>query len=240
MGRLTIFTSSKGGAGSSCCVSAIAAAAALCNQKVLCVDMNCDGRCLDLLLSTSEKTVFDFFDVVSGKIQLMNAVVANSKLSNISVLAASKFNDDLSLSDIELFFETSVANFDHVFVDCDRKTFKELSGINCKAKFVVVTSAEAIALKNVYSLTDSNDFAKKDVYFILNFFEWKKMKRHTLDEIVNTCGVRLLGIVPKDKIVGKCFENGEPIVTGRAAKAFMRIFARIDSCHINLPEIKKI
>lgn len=239
MGKLIVFTSSKGGAGGSVCAAGIATAAATLDKKTLIIDMASKGRCLDTLFATTAKTVFDFCDVANGKVEISSAAVKCDIFENLSVLASSvndsKITDDGLINLINL----AVNNYDYVFIDANWEVFLKINSLCAFAQFVIVTSPELIALKNVYEVS-SNLQKLSNTKFILNFFDKKDKLCSSLDNIVDTCGVSLLGVVPKDKQVKICYDSCTPIIFGRASKAFMRIFSRLNSNFVSLPKINRI
>ena len=63
-------------------------------------------------------------------------------------------------------------------------------------------------------------------------------KISNIDDMIDTCGACLLGVVPEDKNVS--VYAGKPIVFGTAAKAIHRIAERLEGKIVFLPKIKDI
>lgn len=243
MGRLIVVVSGKGGVGKS--TVSVGLATAFCNsgRRVLLVDADEGLRCLDSLLSVSERLVFDASDVADRNVDSEKAILQVDKVEGLYLLPASdrpclnkaKFVEGvLSLTD----------RYDYVILDCPAGIDLEyMEGFKNKGEYIVVTNFDRVSVRDAgiaNSLFDS--LSLKNVGLIVNRFIYKNIKKLHInfDEIINNTGVRLLGIVPEDILIQTAAINGNPLFFGRASMAFQRIAARLEDNDILLPKTRKI
>ncbi|MDO4742940.1 MAG: P-loop NTPase [bacterium] len=243
MGRLIVVVSGKGGVGKSTVSVGLATAFCNCGRKVLLVDADEGLRCLDSLLSVSDRLVFDSSDVIDRNVDLEKAILQVDKVKGLSLLPAP---DKLCFN--KTGFVDIVASltdkYDYVILDCPAGIDLEyMYGFKDKGEYIVVTNFDRVSVRDAgiaNSLFDSLNL--KNVGLIVNRFIYKNVKKLNInfDEIINNTGVRLLGVVPEDILIQTSALNGNPFFFGKAAMAFQRISARIEDKDVLLPKIRKI
>ncbi len=241
MKRIISVTSGKGGSGKSTCCVGIANALCRLGHKVLLIDLDSGLRCLDLLTGVEEQLVFDLKDVLEGK-SFEDAVLRCEQNSNLYVLAAPKDNYNIDgdrFSNLLL----SLNQFDYILLDFPAGTnFPFCEKLNDIADFVVVATADRVGMRDGDAITRALVGLGCECRLIINKFDRRLVKKGVfggIDDIIDSCGCRLLGIVPFDEKMCKR-RQGKFYKRGHTHKAFDRIAKRIYGYEVLLPSVKKI
>ena len=88
MGTVISITSGKGGTGKTSITGGVAAALALMDHRVLCIDMDIGLRNLDITLGLNDRALMDFSDVALGRCPLARAAVEHPDLKGLALLTA--------------------------------------------------------------------------------------------------------------------------------------------------------
>ncbi len=241
MGKIIVLISSKGGCGKSTVAVGLSTALSMAGKSVLVIDADEGARCIDTLFAVDSQTVFDLSDVLTKNIETEKAVIKVPTLENVSVIP-SALNPELT--DFSVFSEylRSVCNdYDYVIVDTKgQQSADRIAGLPECAMFIAVVTTDDIAVKNTGVLSAGLLNHGIECRLIINRFKKKgrNKKYNNIDSIIDTCGLRLLGLIPEDATIG--VNSTGPIVFGMAAKAMYRIAARIDGENVPLPTVNKI
>ncbi len=243
VGRLSVITSGKGGVGKSTVAVGLAAAVACNGRSVLLVDADEGIRCLDLLLGVSGELVFDLGDVLSGAVELQKAVYP-VKGTGISLLAAPRQSNVIRGEQLgELLLQAS-EQYDHVILDCpaglDHKYYHALPAF---AQLLVVCNADRVSVRDAAAAVELLQGYSLQAGFILNRFLPKGAGGNqmvNIDDLIDTVGARLFGVIPEDRHVPVAASKGVPLVAGRAAMALGRVAARLYGQSIPLPNVRKL
>lgn len=231
--------SGKGGAGKSTCAVGIAAALCKLQKRVLLVDMDAGLRCLDIMLGVDERLVFDLSDVLSGK-PLDSAVLKSNTLDNLYLLAAPLNCYDINGEELYRFL-LSIRGFDYIVLDFPAGLdFPYLPSISDITDFIIVTGADKLGMRDSFLTAKKLSENGCSCRLLINKYERMLVKRGLfggIDDVIDSAGCRLIGIVPFDKKIIKCGVLGKKSLTNRA---FLRIAKRIYGYEIPLPRIKKI
>lgn len=241
MKRIIALTSGKGGSGKSTCCVGIANALSQMGNKVLLVDLDAGLRCLDILTGVEEQLVFDLKDVLEGR-PLEDAVLCSQQNKSIFTLAAPKYNYDID-GDTLCRMLLSADGYDFILLDFPAGTdFPFCKSLADIVSFVVVATADRVGMRDGDAMTQKLLNFGCDCRLIINKYDRKLVKRGTfggIDDIIDCCGCRLLGIVPFDpRMIRK--SQGKFYKRALTNKAFDRIAKRIFGHEIRLPHIKKI
>ena len=88
--KLIAVTSGKGGTGKSSICYGIGYTLAKQGNRTLIIELDFGLRCLDIMFGMSGRVDYDLGDVLSGKRQILDAVVTVPSASNLSILCAPK------------------------------------------------------------------------------------------------------------------------------------------------------
>lgn len=244
MGKLIVISSGKGGVGKSTVAVGLATALNNGGKKVLLIDADEGLRCLDLMLSVTDKLVFDLSDILEDDSLIDSAIYPVKNMNGLFLLPApateGTTNKEKMAAQIELFTDV----YDYVIVDCSAGYNEELcSFFSNKAIFILVSLTDAVSTRDVYFVGEMlRKYKLSNLYMIVNCFKKSEVKKFkiNIDKMIDETAVKLLGIVPFDNQVKVAAHRGKPIKLGRAAKALHRIAARIDGADIPLPKVTDI
>ena len=242
MGRVLAVTSGKGGAGKSSISVHLATALAKLNNKVLIVDLDAGMRCLDIMLGVSDRLLFDLNDVLEKNKTAEEAAI---NLGNLDFIGA-PLKNKISPAALSEFVSEVVPKYDFVILDFPAGTVDELyMALPRYCEALVVCNADAVSLRDANIMGD--DLAELNfmsVRLILNRVSFKTMRMGitaNIDEVIDTSGIRLIGVVPQSMDIYMSCCSGESLgKRTRAAKAFERIAKRIMGYDIPLIKYKKI
>ena len=236
MGEIIAVLSGKGGTGKTSSCSGIAVALAGSGLRVLCVDCDVGLRNLDISLGMSDTGTLSFLDVCSGNYGVELAP-RHPAYPTLSFLTA-PMNYPIGEIDVDAFcaFLThSRKAFDYILLDAPAGVDAGFRLVTAAAdRFVLVTGPGPAAIRDAARVGELLEIAgKKEVRLIVNRISKPMLSalRVTVDDVMDSAGLPLLGIVLEDTSVplaaafGRCIHDYAP--KSDAAKAFRRIARRI-------------
>ncbi len=243
MGKLTVITSGKGGAGKSTLSVGLASAFNKRNKRVLLIDCDEGLRCLDLMLGVSDKLVFDLSDILNNNKSIDE--VALKINDNVSLIAAPSTVNSYNRVAFGKFLTKIVDLYDHIIVDCpagiDKAFYNALPSFSC---VLVVETLDAIGCRSASILDDLLfDSGIEDRYLIINRFDYfylKAKKVISLDDIIDLSGLTIKGIVPFDIELSHLSAMGCLYNESEAFNAYLRIADRISGLNVPLPKLKNL
>lgn len=243
MGQSIVVASGKGGVGKTSVVAGLSACLAKLGAKTICVDGDAGLRNLDLALGLQELAVFDFNDVLLGRVAVDDALASHPDIGGLSLLAAPAHTPASAIDSAA--FKSLIASLaeraDFVLVDCSAGLD---SGFMLAAG--ACTGALVVTTPNQSALRDSARCAERlsghsPVKLVVNRVQPRLIRlrhAHTIDEAMDTVGLPLLGVVPEDEMVTAAQNHNVPIVlaasTG-AAVAFCNMADRLLGRECPLP-----
>ena len=235
MGLSIVVASGKGGVGKTSVAAGVASCLAKLGRRTVCVDGDAGLRNLDLVLGLQERAVFDFTDVLAGRVPLEDALVEHPDIPGLLMLAAPALAppSPIKPAAFQALIKTLEERADYVLVDSPAGLGYgfALAAEACAGALVVTTPSQA-------ALRDSARCAEllsghSPVKLIVNRVQPRLIRlrhAHTVDEIMDTVGLPLLGIVPEDEMVLAAQNHNIPVIlaasTG-ASVAFCNIADRL-------------
>ncbi len=236
MGELFAVLSGKGGTGKTSVCAGIATALAAGGKRVLCIDCDVGLRNLDISLGMSDCGALSFLDISEGGYPLERAA-RHPLYENLAFLTAPMNRpvekiDPMAFGDM---LQHARDSFDYIFLDAPAGVdagFRLVSQV--ADRFLLVTGAGPAAVRDAARVGDILDLmGKTQVRLVVNRVQREMLKtvRLTIDDVMDTAGLPLIGVVLEDPNVTLAASFGQPLLKYAkrcdAAKAYRRIAKRI-------------
>jgi len=236
LGELFAVLSGKGGTGKTSVCAGIATALAAEGRRVLCIDCDVGLRNLDISLGMSEGGGLSFLDVCSGGYPLEQAE-KHPDYPTLSFLTA-PMNCSIDQIDAIAFgdmLQRARSSFDYIFLDSPAGVdvgFRLVTGV--ADRFLLVTGAGPAAIRDATRVGDLLELAgKKNIRLVVNRVDRDLLSvvQLTIDDVMDTAGLPLIGVVLEDPNVTLAAAFGRPVLKYAkrcdATKAYRRIARRI-------------
>lgn len=240
MGELLAVLSGKGGTGKTSVCAGVATALAEEGKKVLCIDCDVGLRNLDISLGISDSSALSFLDVAEGHYTIEQAAV-HPLYPNLSFLTA-PMNCPVEKIDPEAFtamLRQARQKFDYIFLDAPAGVDSGFRLVSAAAdRFLLVTGFGPAAVRDAARVGDLLELmGKKDVRLVVNRVDRDMLStvRMTIDDVMDTAGLPLIGVVLEDAYVTLAASFGQPLLKYArrcpAARAYRKIAKRIQGLH---------
>lgn len=231
MGRITVVTSGKGGAGKSTVSAGLGYALAQVGASVLLVDGDAGLRGLDLMLGIGQDIVFDLGDIFAGNCEPIRAVYRSPFSDNLSLLPApSELAGLCSPTDLRRLCRGFAQHYDFVFIDCPAGTGRGFeTAVTAAESALVVSTPDAICARDagvVGELLEERDIPARLIINRLRVTPVLQGKMPDLDTIIDTAGIQLIGVIPEDEQLTVSVANGRPMPDRGVAHTCFRNIAR--------------
>lgn len=246
MGIVSVVTSGKGGAGKSTVTAGLGCALARLGHKVLLLDGDAGLRSLDLMLGIGGNAVYDMSDIFSGNCEPIRAVYPSPVCTNVFVVPAPVGLERLcSPDDMRRLSGGFARYYDQVLIDCPAGIGP---GFDCAiagaSRALVVTTPDMVCARDaqiVARLLDDRHISSRLVINRLRPAPVMAGKMPDVDEIIDTAGLQLLGILPEDEAVAVANANGRPLPSEcNAAICFENIARRYLGEQVPLAHLEKM
>ena len=242
MGELIAVLSGKGGTGKTSVCAAVSTALARMGHSVLAIDCDMGLQNLDISLGLSDSGAISFLDVSEGGYRLEQAAV-HHLFPALSFLTA-PINRTAESVDEDAFrnmVRSAKRKFDYIFLDAPAGID---AGFSLAAKFadrcLIVTGADPAAMRDAARAAQRLELmGKEDVKLIVNRVSRRLFSNMavTVDDVMDTAGLPLIGVVPEDPNVTLAAAFSAPLIsyTNRgAAKACEAIAKRLEGRRVPL------
>ena len=216
MGRITVITSGKGGVGKSTVSAGLGAALAREGQRVLLVDGDAGLRSLDLLTGISDRTVFHLGDVFEGRCEPIKAIYESPFSPSLFVIPASVSLDQLCTpQDMLRLCRGFSRYFDQVLIDCPAGIGPGFqAAIAGAGQALILSTPDGVCARDAAIIGALLRKQNIDARLIINRLRPELIRKRDVpdvDEIIDTAGVQLIGLIPEDEALTVCCANGQPI-----------------------------
>ena len=240
MGEIFAVLSGKGGTGKTSVCAGVAAALAEEGRRVLCIDCDIGLRNLDISLGISDSGALSFLDVAQGHYPLEKAAVHPHYPTLFFLTAPMNCSaEQISRDLFQEMLRQARQMFDYVFLDAPAGVdagFRLVAG--AADRFLVVTGSGPAAVRDASRVGDLLELmGKKDVRLVVNRVDREVLStvQITIDDVMDTAGLPLTGIVLEDPYVTLAASFGQPLLKYArrcsAAKAYRKIAKRIQGYH---------
>ncbi len=236
-GTIITATSGKGGVGKTTTVANIATALALLGKRVITVDADIGLRNLDLVLGLENRIVYDLLDVVEERCQLQQALVRDTRVDHLYMLAAAQTREksDVTAEQMMTLCVQLRQMADIVLIDSPAGIEHGFeNAIAPSDRTLIITTPDVSALRDadkvIYLL--ERDWNSQPG-LVINRYNPRLARYGDLrgiDDILDILAVDLLGVVPEDDQIILTTDRGIPAALDKSlsvSQAYMNIAHRI-------------
>lgn len=245
MGQIVSVISGKGGVGKTTLAAGIASCLAAEGRRVLCLDLDVGLRNLDISLGMSELAALSFLDVMSGSYSLQDAA-EHPQIPGLFLLTAPvgirpEQIDSFAFSSM---LRKAAAAFDWCIIDAPAGIGPGFQlATACADRIAVVAGADPASLRDAACAAALLPQEQADTRLIINRIDVQQYRRlHTnIDDIMDSVGLPLLGIVPEDFSVTIAAAGGQPLILQTkhgAAVACLHIARRLEGRKMPLMKLR--
>lgn len=226
--RTIVVTSGKGGVGKTTITANIGSALALLNYQVLLVDADVGLRNLDLVLGLENRIVFDLLDVIEKRCRsYKQALIRDKRINNLFLLPApqTKQKEDVPIDKFKELIEEIREDFDFIIIDCPAGIEHGFRiSASAAEEAIVVTTPDMSSIRDADRvIANLESMEKKSTKLIINRLKKhmvKKSQMLSIEDIIETLNIELLGIIPDDEYITISTNNGEPVVLNKTKPLF--------------------
>ena len=246
MGTVTVVTSGKGGAGKSTVTAGLGCALAGLGQRVLLVDGDAGLRSLDLMLGIGDGARYDLSDVFSGNCEPIRAMYPSPICEGVSVLPAPTGLEQLCRpTEMRKLCRGLARYYDQVLIDCPAGVGAGfLTAVAGADQAIVVTTPDMVCARDAQIVGGLLSARRLESRLVINRLRPRWVRRGRLpdvDAVMDTAGIRLLGLVPEDELLATSCACGRPIPAHCAAsQCFSRIARRMCGEDVELAQLEKL
>lgn len=216
MGLVAVVTSGKGGAGKSTVTAGLGHALAQLGKRVLLIDTDAGLRSLDIMLGIDSRAVYDLADIFSGRCEPSQAVYAASFCPNLyAIPAPSGLKETITPRDMTRLCQSFAPYYDVILVDCPAGVGEGFQmGIAGAERALVVTTPDVICARDAGVVAEMLRQRRIPARLIINRLRPRPILKGLMpdiDEIIDTAGIRLIGVLPEDDAVPSAMLNGKPL-----------------------------
>ena len=243
VGKIIAVASGKGGTGKTTTVAAVSSCIAALGYRTLCIDFDAGMRNLDLALCMSDYTVADFLDVQNGRMGLMEACHEHPRIQNLFFLSAPAVYEerDADTAMVQPIFDEARNNFDYCFADSPSGIGEGFKLTHSGADMsIIVTNGELPAMRDAQRAADAaRKLGVSELRLLVNRVLPENLKKLqiTIDIVIDSVSVQLLGIIREDISVLLSLHENTPLVLyekRRAAFDFLDAARRLTGENIPL------
>lgn len=246
MGQICVVTSGKGGAGKSTVTAGLGNALSCHNGRVLLIDADAGLRSLDLMLGVSGTTMYDLSDVFAGNCEPVRAIYSSPVFQNVFVLPAPlRLEEMCSPNEMKMLCRGLATYYDQVIIDCPAGLGPGFeTAIAAADRALVVSTPDMVCARDAQILGHLLEERQLRSHLIINRLRPNKVMDGSMpdvDEIIDTAGIQLLGIIPEDEEVAVACANARPLPAAcNAAVCFENIARRFMGASVPLAKLEKM
>jgi len=207
--------SGKGGVGKTTVTSNLASALSQeYNRVVMVLDTNTYSSHIRLHFGVMEDVPFTLYDLVKKKKTFTNYIYSHGP-AGVELIPTSATVKNVSFKRLNgIIQKMAKSKYDYVIIDCAPGFGKDVQvAIKACDELIVVTTPNIPDVEDAMKIIELLGMMKKKVKgFVLNRVSQERYEL-TAEQVEQTLGVPLLGIVPEDNKVPESIAAGVPLIT---------------------------
>lgn len=203
MGETIAVVSGKGGVGKSTISCCLGRAFAQRGLKTVLVELDSGLRGVDIMLGLSN-TVYDLDDLLQGRCQIEEAIQQVDDSSLYAICAPVKLQRLPDQEDFMILCSALLTEFDLVLLDAAAGCMMADCIASVASLLLTVVTPDPICVRDAALLTELFRYdlhAEANMRLIINRVNPDLVKKgliRDLDEVIDTTGVQLIGVLPED------------------------------------------
>jgi septum site-determining protein MinD len=249
--RSIAVASGKGGVGKTSVASNVATALAMAHERVCVVDLDLGLRNLDVVMGLEGRVVFDLVDVLEGRAELSDALVADARSPGLAMLAAAQRSPDIDISESDIRSLVQALfrqGFERVLLDAPAGIGRgfELAAAAAEGALLVV-NPEVASVRDADRVVGLLERAGiTEARLVINRLRPHLVRRGdmlSIGDLQEILGIRLIGIIPEDEALLIATNLGTPVALAEerpresAARAFHDLARRMRGDDVAYPDI---
>lgn len=246
MKQISVVTSGKGGAGKSTVTAGLGYALSRLTSRVLLIDADAGLRSLDLMLGVGGNTMYDLADVFAGNCEPVRAIYPSPVFQNVFVLPAPILMEDMcTAEEMRSLCRGLSDHYDQIIIDCPAGLGKGFeTAVAAADRALVVSTPDMVCARDAQIISRLLEERGVPSHLIINRLRPGKVINGSMpdvDEIIDTAGIQLLGVIPEDEEVAVANANGRPLPAAcNAAVCFANIAKRYMGDSVPLARLEKM
>ena len=246
MKQISVVTSGKGGAGKSTVTAGLGYALSRLTSRVLLIDADAGLRSLDLMLGVGGNTMYDLADVFAGNCEPVRAIYPSPVFQNVFVLPAPILMEDMcTAEEMRSLCRGLSDHYDQIIFDCPAGLGKGFeTAVAAADRALVVSTPDMVCARDAQIISRLLEERGVPSHLIINRLRPSKVINGSMpdvDEIIDTAGIQLLGVIPEDEEVAVANANGRPLPAAcNAAVCFANIAKRYMGDSVPLARLEKM
>lgn len=234
MSKIIAVTSGKGGTGKSSICASLGYDLAKKGHRTLIVELDIGLRCLDIMLGMKGTVPYDLGDVLNGTCDIYKATTVVNMANNLNFISAPTDPfAKITAAQIKEITDEIRKYYEYIIIDTSAGINENVFDIVAQSDMIlIVTTPDPICVRDAQLMSD--EFYKRGNQkqrLIINKVN-RKMLSHrlveNLDDIIDTVGVQLIGVIPDDPALIVATGKGVPIAyNSMSSLAFNAISRRL-------------
>ena len=219
MAEIITILSGKGGTGKTLFAVNTGVHLALRGKKVLIMDMNFSARGVDSALGLEGRVIYDMVDVLKGDCRIKQALVKSREYENLYIMEppAVKKSSEVSLLELAVLAERAGKDFDYIIIDTSGGINSVTEGFGPKSdRVMLITTQDPVSVRSGQSLLAAlRSRGTENIRLLINKVKLRLADKGYLmdvEDIAETFGIEVCGVIPYDESMHVAFNNGRAVV----------------------------
>lgn len=232
MKKIVAVVSAKGGVGKSTVCANLAEASADLGIKTLIVELDAGARGLDIILGI-DNIVFDLDDILFGRCALKDAIVVSKNNNNLSLLAApAVFKKYPKPYELKVLCDVFLKKYENVILDVSAGYSMAQTAAKQADEVLILTTPDPVCIRDTALFADylrKNDVSNDKLYMAVNMIDKEGYINglyENVDRIMDDCGLKLRGVIPKSKKLATSSAKGQRMERGEKVSLIFDAMAK--------------